>query len=184
MRYFIIVLLLSVLPLPAAAQTKINDETAKAYYDSCMGARDRRMSREAQDSLCECTSKKMQEKMSVEDVRTMGQNDQDGRLMLNKMMLDVYAPCMQEPLSELVHDRCMTEDRMSAPYTHKADLCACIGEKTGEWFTTGGRDLMAGVLEKNPNISDPFNPVLQTDAFTNVMLDNMISCVPARKGRK
>ena len=94
MRYFIFFLLAAFLSLPALAQTPITTEMSNAYYNSCMGARDQRMSNDAQDSLCTCTAMKMKEAMSVEDIRVMGQNDQDGRNMLNKMLLDVYVPCM------------------------------------------------------------------------------------------
>lgn len=181
MKYFYIIMAVLFFTLPAQAQTPVNDEMAKAYYDSCMGKRDQRMSTEAQDSLCTCTSEKMKETMSVEDIRTMGRDDQAGRDMLNKMMLNVYAPCMHRPIAEMVRDQCMMEDRMQSTRMHKVDLCACIGDKMGVWFTTNGRDLMAEVLAQNPNISDPIGPVMASQPFMNTTMDTMMACQPVKK---
>ncbi len=168
---------------PAVAQTPVSDEMARAYYDSCMGQRDQRMSSEAQDSLCTCTAKKMQETMSVEDIRTMGQNDQVGRDMLNKMLIDVYAPCMAEPLAEILEDQCLLGDDKKIKHMHKANLCACMAEKTGAWFATGGRNAMAEVLAANPNINDPIGPVMDSPLFKEQTMTNITACMPAKKGR-
>lgn len=207
MRYFIVffaVLLISlpalaVDPVPAAVaeeapqqeppqtppgHTPVNDEMAKAYYDSCMGQRDQRMSNEAQDSLCTCTAEKMKTAMSVEQIRTMGQNDQDGRNMLNKMLLDVYAPCMAEPLAEIIEDQCRLDEKMEVKGMHKTELCACVAQKTGEWFTVEGRDAMAEVLAGNPNISDPISPVMESPGFKEKSFANMLACAPVKKSRK
>lgn len=179
MKYLAIVLATFFLAAaPAQAQTKISPEIGKAYYDSCMGLRDPRMSTESQDSLCTCTAAKMQETMSVENIRTMGQNDQAGREMLNKMLLDVYAPCMQLPIAEMVNDQCMMEDKMASSHMHKTDLCACVGDKTGTWFSSNGRDLMAQVLAENPNISDPMGPIMASKPFMDATFATMMECQP------
>ena len=184
MRYFIIFFAVTLISLPALAQTPVNDEMAKAYYDSCMGTRDQRMSNEAQDSLCTCTSEKMKTAMSVEEIQAMGQNDQAGRDMLNKMLLDVYSPCMAEPLAEILEDQCRMGDDSKIRHMHKAELCACIAQKTGEWFVTNGRDAMAEVLAANPNISDPIAPVMNSPRFREQSTANMMTCMPAKKDRK
>jgi|GEM_PF-795651 len=204
MKHFIILIAALLISLPAWAEgettdttktsaestqsstdipTDITPELTKAYYDSCMGARDQRMSRASQDFLCSCTAEKMMETMSVEDIRSMGQENQEGRNMLNRVLLDVYAPCMSAPLAEMVSNECMLEGEMNAKGMHKIDLCHCIGEKTGAWFSGSGRDLMADVLKKNPNITDPVGPIMNSTQFKKESFANMQACLSTR-GKK
>ncbi len=166
-------------PTPAYTQTVISKEMANAYYNSCLSKPDPRMKPETQAALCACTSAQMTEKMSVEDVQVMGQNNQAGRDKLNFMLINVYAPCMSFPVSDMVEDSCLKDEKISMMQLKgsRPALCHCMGTKTGTWFTGAGRQLMAEVLKKNQNISDPVSPVMDTPAFQKASYDNLVSCL-------
>ncbi|HEY8191952.1 MAG TPA: hypothetical protein VIG74_05970 [Alphaproteobacteria bacterium] len=181
MKYFIIALTVLFIALPArAATTPITDEFVASYYKNCMDQRDQRMAAEAQDSLCTCTGQKMKESMTIDDIRLMGQQDQAARNMLNKMMLDVYVPCMGAPVKDMINTQCMSENKIDAMNIKKDALCGCMSDKTSAWFTTNGRDLMVKALAENPNIIDPMTPVMESPEFRQVSYENMLSCLPAK----
>ena len=100
------------------------------------------------------------------------------------MLLDVYTPCMQAPLAEMVRDQCIQDEKVDFGKMHKSDLCTCTADKTAAWFTTNGRDMMAEVLAADPNIYDPMEPVLNSVKFKQESMANMLACLPAKKGRK
>src|SRR5690606_17950523 len=133
--------------LPAYAQTAVSKEMANAYYNDCAAKADPRFSPDSLSAFCSCTSVQIMEKMSVEEVQTMGQNTQEGRNMLNKMLLDVYAPCMQYPVEDMVAGECLTDKKVETLgwQGDKRALCGCMAAKTGAWFSTAGRDLMTDV---------------------------------------
>ncbi len=182
MRYFIaLAILIMVLPVSAAAQTAISEEMANAYYENCKNRPDPRMKPETQDALCACTSVMMMEHMSVEDVQTMKGNDQAGRNALNKMMLEVYAPCMNYPVQDLVGSQCMENPQIArtAGVSKKA-LCECMAKKTATWFTDEGRALIARVIRENPNVYDPIGPVMESSTFKSKSYSHMMACMSGR----
>jgi len=176
---FTIATLLFLPQAAAIAQTAMSKEQANNYYASCKAKQDPRMSTPAQDAFCACTSVKMMEAMSVEDVQTMAGNDQAGRNALNKMLIDVYAPCMSYPVEELVGAKCYNDPKLGALGLKKSKekICDCVGQKTAAWFVDEGRDLMRNVLAQNPNIFDPIDPVMESAAFKSQSYENMMHCM-------
>ncbi len=161
------------------AQTPISKETANAYYNNCMLTPDKRMSKDTHMMLCSCTSVKMMETMTIEDIQVMAQQSQAGRDMLNKMLLNVYAPCMNFPVQDLVELECLQDKKidMAGVKMDRSALCHCVAKKTGTWFSSTGTALMAKVIAKNRNITDPIGPVMDSPDFRRESYDNLISCL-------
>ena len=164
---------------PSGGHTPITDDMAKAYYANCAGKSDPHITPEGMKAMCSCTSDKMVQTMSVEDLKTLAQNDQAGRDMLNHMLLDVYAPCMNFPVQDMLEGQCL-QDMKGKPLPAGADMgkiCHCMATKTGSWFTTNGLDLMAQILKANPDITDPVGPVMEDASFKKASSDNLNSCL-------
>lgn len=175
----ILFLLVTLLAHPSQAQTPITKDAANAYYKNCKAQNDPRLRPETQEALCACTAVQMIEKMSVEEVQTMASNDQSGRISLNKMLVEVYAPCMNFPVQDMIADECMNDPKvdMAGLKMNKSVLCNCMGEKTGAWMATVGRSLMAQILTQNPNITDPIGPVMEDKSFRQQAYQNMMACM-------
>lgn len=156
---------------------------ANAYYENCTSKQDPRMSPQSQQAMCACTSVKMMENLSVQDIAVMGQNNQAGRNMLNKMMLDVYAPCMQYPVEDMISVSCLKDDKIDKMNLRmdKNKLCSCMAKRTGIWFQESGRDLMANLLAVNPNITDPISPVVDSAEFQKASYHSLTTCMKSRE---
>lgn len=165
--------------LPVYAQTPISNEEATNYYYDCKKRPDPRWRQETQDAFCACTAEKMMQTMSVEEVRIMGEQSQQGRDMLNKMLVDVYAPCMNFPVSDLVEKQCMANEKldMAGITATKSDVCFCTAGATAEWFTKEGRTMMRTIVMKNPNVEDPIGPLMESRAFKMQSFNNMMNCL-------
>lgn len=177
-RPILITLLLLIPALPGHA-TQLNKDQANAYYKNCVAQSDPRLSQKSQEALCSCTSAMMTQQMSVEDIQTMGQNTQAGRDALNKMLLDVYAPCMQFPVEDLVATECLKDEKISMMglKSDRRALCGCIAARTGAWLKSTGRSIMSGLIGRNANITDPISPVMDSPEFRSASYDNLVSCM-------
>lgn len=162
---------------PARA-TAITKDIANAYYRNCMGQQDARITPDGQEALCSCTAARMTQKMTVEDVRIMGRNDQEGRKKLNYMLVNVYGPCMQYPVQDLVITQCLSDPKidMMKLKRDRGELCECMGERTGEWFSTKGNALITKLLERDPNLTDPIGPIMESTDFKRAAYNGLLAC--------
>jgi hypothetical protein len=173
-------IVLTFIALPSAAKaTEISKEAANAYFGQCMGARDERMTPETQEELCACTSAHMMGKLSAEEIQIMGENTSRGRAVLNKMLIEVYGPCMAGPVTDLVTGQCATDPRIAlADQTvDRTVLCGCMTERTNEWFSTAGPQIMAQALLEQPYTGDPITPVAESKVFKDETYEIMLACM-------
>ncbi len=175
----LIIVSVALMTLPARAQTPIGNDAANTYYGNCVAKRDERMTEKTQEGLCACTAAKMMETMDAEDIQIMAQNNEAGRAKLNFMLLNVYAPCIQFPASDLVVGECMKDEKISMLNLKmdRATLCGCMGAHAGEWLASAGRDILARLLKNDPNITDPISPVMDSPEFRKASFEIMTLCM-------
>lgn len=161
-----------------AHATPITDETSNAFFNSCVQKRDERMTEQNQTKFCACSAAKMQENMSLEETRAMFQPGQQGRLMLNKMLTEVYAPCMNFPVQDLITANCMNDPKVASfsKDNNPAPLCTCMGKETGNWFAANGPQLLARILADNPNVTDPITPVMESNVVKQQSFKFLMRC--------
>lgn len=178
--------LMFVLSAAVSAATPIDKESANAYFAKCNSTRDPRMTEETQEELCACTSVQMMQALSVEDVQMMGENTPRGRMMLNKMLIEVYGPCMAGPVRDMVLGECDRDPRVAlADQTvDRRKLCGCMATKTGSWFESEGRTIMQSVLKEQPYTADPISPVMDSKIFKDASYEAMMSCMGDLQGGK
>lgn len=174
----VIVMMLALLP-QAAHATKISDQESANYYKACNANRSTTMAAETQDEMCACTAAQMQRAMSVEDVSIMRENTTRGRAMLNKMLLQVYGPCMGSPMADLISAECDKNPQIAlADQTmDRREICGCMAERVSQWFQEEGVAIMTEVLKETPNITDPTGPVYESKVYKEAEHEIMMSCI-------
>ncbi len=162
------VCLFTSLPSHATAVTK---DMANKYYDNCMAQSDPRLSKDSQKSMCACTSAKMVESMSVEEIASM----KGDKTIQNKVLLEVYAPCMSDPVRDMVKAECRTNPQVQG--AKATEICDCMAKLTGDWYALSGRSLMAKALEANPDAVDPTAAIQDSAEFKSEAMKNLQSCM-------
>jgi hypothetical protein len=165
------------MPAPSNTATPLSTEQANNFYAHCASNNDPRMSQSTQEAMCACNAVMMQRHMSVEDVQLMVSDTQESRLALNKMLLEVYAPCMNYPVNDLILGECLQNPQLDNATTSKDALCLCMAERTAAWFLDEGRNLMGRLIAENPNITDPISPVMESRPFKNAAMQSLTSCM-------
>lgn len=163
---------------PMQGKTTISRGVANAYYQNCMSHDDKRMSESAQESLCSCAAAKAMERMTVEEIFSMKREKGPGRIEYNKMLTEVYAPCMQAPIEETLFNECSNDAHVKEFMLRDIPtLCRCTAMKSGSLIATSGPEIMENLLRKDPGIVDPLENILQDMGFRKRAYDNLYNCL-------
>lgn len=162
---------------PAAAQTKVTKETANAYFNNCINQPAQGMSVETKQYMCACTAAKMQESMTVEDIKTMAQQSAAGRLATNKMIINVYAPCIEYPARDHYYTNCMNDPKSKNYTSNVQGMCACLGTQVASYLKQNAKNEFSRILSRTPNITDPMSALTNDPAFMNFAQRKLMACV-------
>ncbi len=168
----------SALPSGSGA-TAISKDMANKYYENCKSRPDpmKVMSEQSKDNLCACSAANLMKAMTVEDIKIMGGNDQAARNALNKMLTQVYAPCMEFPSRDLVYANCEDNAKLKAVASDIKGLCGCVAGQAAQYIAANGPGIMQQELMKNPNVTDPLGPLMQSQEFTQASQSFTMQCL-------
>ncbi|MEM6812315.1 MAG: hypothetical protein AAF549_07590 [Pseudomonadota bacterium] len=161
----------------ADAATSITKTGAKAYYENCKSRPDPNMSANTQDHLCACTAAQMMKNMKVEEVQAMSLQNEQGRAATNKMIVEVYAPCMNHPAKELYLKNCLENPQTSSIAKDVNATCECMSDRVAQYLKEDGPKVFEGILSRNPNIADPMAALSEDPAFTAFAQKQVVSCI-------
>ncbi len=162
---------------PVFAETPVTKEMANQYFKNCMAKEDPRITRQAQEELCACTSAKMTETLSVQDIQRMSGNDQAARNALNKMLVEVYGPCMAAPTRDLILNNCL-QNKELANLTNDAEaLCGCIAEETAVYLEENAPEIISREISRSPNLTDPNAVLMASKEVESKIKQKTLSCM-------
>ncbi len=162
----------------AYGQTEISRGVANAYYQNCISRDDPRMSDSAQDSLCSCSAAKFMEIMSLEEAVAMNKTPGPGRVEYNKMLTQVYGPCMQAPIEDVLYQEC-TNDRHVKEFLLRdtARLCRCTAMRSANVIAADGPQMVTRLLKHIPDVTDPMEHMLNDQMFRQKAYANLYECL-------
>ena len=156
---FILFIVLSVNPLNA--QTPLTEEQISNYRIECKNKPEERMSSNIQNSFCDCTADAMRDGgMTLEDGMAMQSDGREQREAMNRMALNVYAPCMEHPVRGLVFSSCMKDQNL-----RKQNICACLANNMAAYIQAEGPEALQTALNENPDIEDPLETLTSSPAY-------------------
>jgi hypothetical protein len=161
MKYFILLTALLCVYLPAYAQTPVSKERADEYLANCLkqpavpG-----LSESGKQTVCACTAARLPVYFTVEDWNAMtGPDTNTARPAYNKMMTDVYAPCMEEPTREKYYALCAENPSVNQ------EVCKCTADSIAAYMKNNGGKVFGEILARNPMTMDPMAELENNTAF-------------------
>ena len=139
----------------SANATPITEEQANKFYQSCFNTKDPRLLPGSQEFWCGCVKQKMMQNFTFEDAVAYTKQD---RTAMNKMLINVYSPCLEIPVHDDVFQECQ---KQNVP----TNTCQCLAKGIGEYTQREASRLIGGVLAKYPNAFDPLAAIKQTPEF-------------------
>lgn len=145
----------------AIAQTPVNDQMIQNYYGSCVQQPSQTMDAQTLSQFCQCTAAHIQKNISFEDIQAQSKNDQTARNALNKIVTQVYAPCIQYPVAALVAKQCAANPQTA----QNPALCTCSSTQLAAYTQREAPQQLAALFAQNPNITDPSTAFMSTPQY-------------------
>lgn len=179
MRAIFSICLFLAVTLPALAQagTPVTKDMANAYFNDCAARPAQNMSAENHKLMCACTAAKMMESMSVEDVKAMAGTDQNARYAINRMIINVYAPCIDFPAREHYYNTCISNPETAKMTGNPQKVCNCLGDEMAAYLKANSQSVFSDILTRNPNASDPMSALTSDENFQGFAQKKLVGCL-------
>lgn len=182
MKYLFLIAISLLVPFAAQAQTAITSEQANNYYANCVtqaAQSEQRFSKQAQELFCACTSARLSQGVfSLEDMKAMTDtNNPNARQSMNKMIVNVYAPCMDEPTREYHYNTCVANPQVDRLGGNKEQLCRCASDQIAAHLRTNGAKQFQDILARDPNIADPMQALYDDQGFQTFAQSRLLGCL-------
>ncbi|MEM9469840.1 MAG: hypothetical protein AAF988_06735 [Pseudomonadota bacterium] len=161
----------------ALAQTPVSKDIANTYFANCKAQSDPRFSAASQEMFCACTAAQMVQSFTVEDMQAAGRQDEIGRAATNKMIINVYAPCIQYPAREYHYNSCITNPQTKILGGNTENLCQCTAEQVANHLSANAKQLFQQVLSANPNVADPMQALYNDKTFQATTQRQLMACL-------
>jgi len=151
---------------------------AEAYFQNCMTQQTDMLSPDSQELLCACSSANLQAgKMSVAEISLMQDNSAQGQRMRNKMLTEIYAPCIEYPTHDLILKNCLSDPKVEAVTGNGSKICGCMAGKVSRHLAANAQDIIRAELAKNPNNMDPLGIFLNSAAYEQEAQKALMACI-------
>lgn len=179
MKYLLLLLTVFLLPAAAKAQTPVSKETANTYFQSCVKqtTANQSFSQQGQQMLCACTAARLTQFFTMEDWQNMMKDDPAvARPAYNKMLIDIYAPCMGEPAREYHYQSCISSPDI-VKLGNPTKICQCAAEQIAVYMQGNGSNLFQRLLSRNPNATDPNALLFGDSEFQRIATEKTMKCL-------
>ena len=146
-------------------KSALTNEDANAYFDKCIkdglpvGGEDDLM------SFCACTSAFLKESMTQQDMEILYEKSERGKKAWHKMVVAVYGPCIEYPVTAQVHEQCISDKGYYGLISDMYGFCACTTDAVRKFSTLYAPDLLDKLLTQNPYKQDPLYAYTDSPEF-------------------
>lgn len=160
-------------------QPQNNESTtfANQYYKNCLAGENEVLKGDNLQMMCACTAAKISENMNAEDLQAMGKDTPEGLAARNKMVLEVYAPCMEFPAESLMQHRCVNTPALHGKTTDLEALCSCVAKSVAGYIARHGPAVMESALQENPENLDPMSALVNSPEFDRQSRAGFLKCL-------
>ncbi|NQZ14488.1 MAG: hypothetical protein HRT94_06680 [Alphaproteobacteria bacterium] len=161
----------------AQAQTPVSKEIANNYFINCKSQTDPRFSAASQEIFCACTAANMVQSYTLEDMQNASRPDEIGRAAANKLIINVYAPCIQFPAREYHYNSCVQNPQTKILGGDPQKLCACTAERVAAHIQQNAQSMFSQILAVNPTIADPMQALYSDNNFQKTAQAQLMACL-------
>lgn len=164
-------------PTGTAQQNPMQDFAA-AFYTNCKKQPQQSLKADTHELLCACSAANLQQgKMSVSEISQMREDSPQGQAMRNKMLTEIYAPCIEFPTHDLISARCLSDEKIKLATKQPAKVCGCMADKVSRHLADNAQEIIRAELAVNPNNLDPLGIFLNSAAYEAQSRQALVACV-------
>ncbi len=167
--------------LQAPEQTPVEpqniEEMANTYYRNCMAKQHPMLDGENQQLLCGCTSAKIPEVMTFDQMKAMGEDTPEGLEQRNRMMLLVYTPCIEYPTRSMVLYRCLDNGQLKAVVGNTQPICSCLANNMALFMREKAGPAIELAIKRNQKDIDPLGMLMQSRGYERAETQTLHGCM-------
>lgn len=174
-------------PPPAAPQPQTEmlesmESVAKRYNENCAKKKSDIVKGDDLRMLCACTASKMQERMTIAQIKAMMEDTPEGQVQRNRMVIDVYAPCMEYPSRALLMSQCNAYNEnlkktQGGTAINGEAICGCLAQNMAAYVAVNAQPILAQKLAANPKDMDPLSEFLNSQEYQAQVNSTFMGCV-------
>ena len=150
---------------------------ANRFYDNCLKRANAVLQGENLQLMCACTSAQITKGMTNADLASLEDSGPAGLAARNKMMLNIYAPCMEFPAKALMDYRCINTPELKGKVRNVSALCSCVSEYIAKYMAQNAPSVMANAIRTNPGTLDPMAALVDSPEFEQQSQSYLLSCL-------
>lgn len=150
---------------------------ANDYYKNCLAQKHPVLQGDDLKLLCGCTSAKFSENMTLEQVQAMQTDSKEGLYQRNRMMMFVYAPCIEFPTRALVMHQCINDTKVRYTMKNPSKTCVCLADGVAKDMKERAPEVIKNALVLNPKDLDPLALLLNSSAYENRTIYHTKACI-------
>jgi len=151
---------------------------SKAFYTNCKNQQQQSLKPDTHELLCACSAANLQQgKMNVTEISQMREDSPQGQAMRNKMLTEIYAPCIEFPTHDLISSRCLSDPKIKLATKQPAKVCGCMADRVSRHLADNAQEIIRAELAVNPNNLDPLGIFLNSAAYETQSRQALVACV-------
>ena len=157
-------------------------EYARAYHQNCLATDHPILAGKDLEDLCGCTANNFLDVMTLEQVLEMQQSTSEGLFQRNRMLLFVYAPCIEYPTRTMILKECMGQTRNKFFMKNQSATCSCLANGVAEDLKELAPKYIENALRRNEKTLDPLGLLMNSDHFDERMRYHTRRCLADHEG--
>ena len=135
------------------------------------------MKGESLNTQCSCTSQKIIEEMTIEDVNGMAEATANGEFQRGRILLQAYAPCMQYPARSILLEKCTNDPNMKKTVAAYEQACSCMADRMAQYVALNGPMIIAKSLRSTAPNPNPLSDLMRDPDFQSQAQRELAECV-------
>lgn len=122
---------------------EISKRLSQRFFTSCMQHdKDSAVDKKIKEFLCLCSSTRMPEQMSTEEIQAMFTQTPEGQFQRERMLGLIVTACMEKPARYMSYEKCFYDPLIGKKFKRKADeICGCMADRMSTHVTKQGSAL-------------------------------------------
>lgn len=147
------------------------------YYKGCVQQPHRILSGEKLELLCACMSAGINESLSLDEMRTLVAHTPEGQTQRQAMMTDIYVPCMETPVRDLLMQGCLADENVQSRLTNRSDVCDCMAQSLSDHVQAIAPAYIENAMQDNPDLESPLAQIFSSPSYFETAQTTLVACI-------
>ena len=134
------------------------------------------------DLFCSCASNNILNEMTFEEMQQAQYKSAEGSFQRQRMLMFVYAPCIEKPLNTMILNDCVNNVRSKHLMKNIYGTCGCLADEVAREIQAVTPQYIRGAIRRREDVLNPLDLLVNTDDFERKMRHKTKVCLSRFEG--